>query len=406
MHHDRLMHLAAKALASGGQQVSPTTVEWDLSRGCASPRRVACYARPAGRRYMLPGRRWSPEGGVMPGEFQERFITVERGTKGPLEVELQVQCRRCDRCRRGRAALWRSRARAEISTAARTWFGTLTLAPASQYEYLARARQSVARQGLDFDALPLDEQFRLRCNAINEELTKYIKRLRKNSGAQLRVLLVAEYHKSGDPHYHILIHEVDPDRQVSYRQLSGAWRLGFVKFNLVTDAAAAGYICKYLSKNLAARVRASQGYGQDTTSSHSDVQTKRETLTSPSTPLAPSMQGLSVDKTCESVSACELQERGSNLDAGDVASCLPQGLGGIPRHSTGISAAAETRPSPAGRPEAAAWAAAAPRQTRPRFAASDARPTKEPFGSVAALAACWASHSGGCRCNHRTLDSS
>lgn len=93
------------------------------------------------------------------------------------------------------------------------------------------------------------------------EITKYLKRVRKKSGAPLRYILVAEAHKSGLPHYHMLIHECDPSRQVRHKDLTAAWSWGFTRFKLVETSNTAWYVCKYLSKAQLARVRASVRYG-------------------------------------------------------------------------------------------------------------------------------------------------
>lgn len=167
----------------------------------------------------------------------------------------------CDCCRRLKAALWTARAQSETTTGLRNWFGTLTLSPAAQHQIVSRCRRRLSRGGTDFDALSGSEQFAERMIEIGREITLYIKRVRKESGAHLRYLLVAEAHRSGDPHLHMLIHEAEDSSPVRYRTLSTQWKLGFTKFNLVEGAKAARYICKYISKSAQARVRASLHYG-------------------------------------------------------------------------------------------------------------------------------------------------
>lgn len=103
-------------------------------------------------------------------------------------------------------------------------------------------------------------QFNKHVNAIGPEIGKFLKRVRKNTGAKLRYLLVAEPHKSGLPHFHMLIHQCDTHIPVRYDDLKSQWRLGFSAWKL-TDYKSASYVCKYLSKSLRARVRASQAYG-------------------------------------------------------------------------------------------------------------------------------------------------
>jgi hypothetical protein len=125
-------------------------------------------------------------------------------------------------------------------------------------------------QGIDFERLPPAEQFSLRHTEISRELTKYLKRVRKESGAKFRFLLVAEAHKSGLPHYHLLLHEHDQFRPVRKSVLEAQWKAyGFSKWRLIEDERAARYVCKYLSKDAIARVRASIRYGS--TEGHSYI---------------------------------------------------------------------------------------------------------------------------------------
>lgn len=184
----------------------------------------------------------------------------------PLELTLHTRCRRCDKCRQARAREWTYRATEETLRSQRTWFATLTLNPAAHVHMLNVARMREVAQAIDFDALPALERFTLVHNVISVEITKYLKRVRFESKASIRYLFVAEKHVSGLPHYHALIHERPGSGPVLYRTLSEQWQLGFSKFNLVTDPKRAGYVCKYLSKDAAARVRASVGYGKEGTS--------------------------------------------------------------------------------------------------------------------------------------------
>ena len=127
---------------------------------------------------------------------------------------------------------------------------------------VSRARQRLWSGGTDFDALSPHDQFMERMTEIGREVTLYLKRVRKESGARVRYLLVAEAHKSGLPHLHILVHEASPDKPVRHKTLEGQWKLGFTRFKLAHDVKTASYVCKYISKALLARVRASLRYGQ------------------------------------------------------------------------------------------------------------------------------------------------
>lgn len=225
------------ALRSGGVRHGLTSCSWDVSSDCQAPVDRVHFAR-----------------------AMRRGDGTVKGTS--LEVNMTVRCRKCDKCRAVRRRLWSARARAEVQASVRTWFVTLTLRPEEQYRFLAQARLSAKAASEDFDALPYWRQFDLRHRAICPEITKYLKRVRTESGAPLRYLLVAEAHKSGAPHYHMLVHETDVSSPVRHACLSSQWKLGFSNIKLCSDLRMATYLCKYLSKSNAARVRASLRYGQ------------------------------------------------------------------------------------------------------------------------------------------------
>lgn len=243
LHFDQMKRLVGRALASGARKVSATRIVWDVSGDCQSPVYREINSRPDGRPY--------------------KQIIVKPGSAHGLTLELTLRCKRCERCLRLRAALWRLRALREWKIAPRTWFGTLTLQPEVQHKFLAQARAREISQGVDFDALSEVEQFRCRHREISREITKYLKRVRKEAAAPLRYLLVAEAHKSGAPHYHILVYEVDDARPVRQKTLRDQWTLGFSRWKLVEDEKAATYVCKYLNKDARARVRASVEFGLD-----------------------------------------------------------------------------------------------------------------------------------------------
>ncbi len=177
-------------------------------------------------------------------------------------VELDVPCRKCRKCLARRAAHWRLRALAEHSYSVRTWFGTLTYNPRARFHYLSMTRLRLLKAGVVYEQLAPEEQFAELHKSYGQALTLWVKRVRKNSGAPLRYLIVAEKHQSGEPHYHLLIHESDPDKPVRHRALKEAWREGFSDFKLVTDQRQLTYAAKYLTKTAEARVRASSQYGK------------------------------------------------------------------------------------------------------------------------------------------------
>lgn len=179
----------------------------------------------------------------------------------PNFVEMHVPCRKCAACLRLRAYKWRNRALSEWRGSQRTWLCTLTLGPTAVSLLLAKVRVRLGRAGTDLEALPGDEQFLELDREGFRDVQLWLKRLRKNSQAPIRYLCVTEAHKSGLPHWHVLLHETG--KPLTYDgDLKGSWTNGFDSYKLVRDAAAAGYVCKYLSKDISARVRASLSYGE------------------------------------------------------------------------------------------------------------------------------------------------
>lgn len=173
----------------------------------------------------------------------------------PLLADVWVRCRRCGWCRRQRAREWAERVAWEMTRAPRSWLVTLTLRPEEQYRaaasYHARGRRPATAA----------QEFSDRCVEIGREITRWLKRVRKESGARLRYVLVAEPHKSGDPHFHAIVHEIEGS--VKWRTLTSQWKLGHSQAKLCDKSVrTARYLTKYLSKSMLARVRASVRYGQ------------------------------------------------------------------------------------------------------------------------------------------------
>ena len=218
---------------------------------------------------------------------------------------------------------WTGRAITEYQQAARTLFGTFTMSP--DEHYLLDARAQVGRWGHPktgrpksmFSVLSPEDIFTARARQFGEELQRYMKRIRKGDAEHpsphVRYLLIAEMHDSektspemkGRPHFHILLHEQqagalvlgDPlaaleqgaDGEYERRRVKTrkGWQwmafvkddafirknwlrydegkepqpLGFTNFQWAHSTTSAVYVCKYLTKALAVRVRASQYYG-------------------------------------------------------------------------------------------------------------------------------------------------
>lgn len=250
---DRFNRLLTQALQSGGRRKSLATSEWFIAGDCENPYQTDIHGRPG------------PETG--------KTIIVGPGREKPQWLELHTRCRRCPRCLKARQRRWAGGVIREVNASQRTWFGTLTLSPDQHFKMQMAATARLANAGVDFDRLNARDQFMERHRQIGPELTKYVKRVRTNSGAALRYLLVSEVHESGLPHYHMLVHEAPLGGTVSHRILSEGWKLGFERWRLSDpqNPRSATYLCKYLSKALEARVRASQGYGVTTSHLHTYV---------------------------------------------------------------------------------------------------------------------------------------
>lgn len=185
---------------------------------------------------------------------------VQRG-QGPLPVMLQARCRKCGPCLDHRRRLWTARAIDELRASTRTWFGTLTVAPEHRFRLrLLADRKCQSRRAEGLSELTAAEQFAAVAAECLSEAQRWLKRVRKQARVPLRYLLVVEAHKSGDPHLHILLHE--PGGPVRKQVLEDQWRTGFSHWRLVEGDGPAVYACKYLTKSILTRVRASRRYGQ------------------------------------------------------------------------------------------------------------------------------------------------
>jgi hypothetical protein len=238
-HLDRWRHTAESAYGAA-ERPTFSTFKWNVAGSCESPIYREYYGAEA-------------RGAIAASTHRRR---------GPqMTMEFHVRCRECPSCLRSRAAHWRLRAVAEIRDAPRTWFGTLTFRPEIQYRATCAVSLRLVERGSSFAELSEATKFRLIANELAKEITKYIKRLRK-AGASLRYVVVAEAHKSGMPHFHMLAHEVTDQSPVRHKLLAEKWIAGFSQWKLVDGPAAAHYVTKYLTKSVRAQIRASIGYGQ------------------------------------------------------------------------------------------------------------------------------------------------
>lgn len=227
----------------------------------------------------------------------------------PWRLSGFARCRKCDNCRNMRSYSWLYRARAEYARWPLTLFGTVTMSPEQHYELDARLTRRLFDGGTRLSDLDPAQLFAARVKEFGYEMQKYLKRIRKGAADRgkpsVRYLLVAEAH-DGEftsvemrfrPHFHLLIHEMRKDARLvlgsplkaladgedgeftrkKYRDKNGVWRTGVfamddawirqqwpyghTKFQFAETPQAASYLCKYLSKEMTTRIRASSNYG-------------------------------------------------------------------------------------------------------------------------------------------------
>lgn len=284
MDLEALRRIGSKAVI-GGSHSGGCRIDHDYSGRCMRPEVVELHARPAGDKpdayYQRLRDLYGAEFGKPPVQRRgvPKHVLVHSGpsvpqekrTETPLTVRLSVPCRKCDNCRKAMSWSWRLRAYAEWQIAPRTWLATLTLRPGAFVSIRERLRvRHALNEGVDpktgefladdFDMLPEEAQFTAMVNECAKEVQKFLKRVRKNSDAPLRFLMVCELTKKGAPHFHLLIHETHEGRFIRKNILKAAWQLGHSDYKLVLDRDRAAYVCKYLAKGIA-RVRASLSYG-------------------------------------------------------------------------------------------------------------------------------------------------
>jgi hypothetical protein len=260
-----------------------------------------------------------------PGRFRRRFeANLAMGCEDPYTVEVwarynrkaqQVRgifvdvitrCRKCQTCLDNKSRFWTGRAMDEFHAASANYMVTLTIRPEMHYHFDARMQHDYFRGNKlirekvgPLNGLAPATLFRLRAREIGYEITDFLKRIRKR--AEFRYLLVAERHMKdpnspvfGRPHFHVLLHEgvsplVLPDEwqpqkgyctagckhksgRVLLHERDGTvhdhafvrtqWPHGHTTVVRCMDVNSAVYVCKYVSKDPMARIRASIGYGK------------------------------------------------------------------------------------------------------------------------------------------------
>lgn len=263
---------ARNALLNGALVQTPGQVEWDVSGNCTDA--ITLFEHEIARdrwgefRAEIHARKIADQ---MLEALQRAGVTADQDAvtvrvkqkKIGMKLTILTRCRKCDKCLRARAFMWATRARNEIATATRTWFGTLTLRPEVHQRFINVARVKHDRASNDFDALDDNAKFKALASVEGSELTLWLKRVRK-SAHPFRYLLISEPHslaQAGLPHFHCLLHETSGE--IGERIWRNQWKLGHAQFKLVDplDEKAAWYATKYLTKSAQCRVRASLTYG-------------------------------------------------------------------------------------------------------------------------------------------------
>lgn len=248
IHPQRMLALCRRAMLAGSVP-DGYALRWEASGDCDRPIEV-CFVsqlseaiKPVYRDLVIHNDL------VGYGYWQS---TVDMRFKVPIDrpffLTMISRCRKCPRCMKKRSDMWAMRAATEISHSTRSWMLTLTLSPDSRFRVALEARRLYGSE--DFPAV---------YRVASRWFTKYLKRVRKKSGARLRFILAAEQHKDGTLHFHALIHE--SGKEVTKRVLQGEWPYGYSQVKLC-DFKAARYVTKYIAKCMLVRVRASLRYGR------------------------------------------------------------------------------------------------------------------------------------------------
>ncbi len=187
----------------------------------------------------------------------------------PHTLSTAVRCRRCPSCLRERRWMWSERAAKEWRESTRTWLVTLTFSPGEHFKMLAKTRQRLEATGQSLEAMDPKERLRETLKEYRKIMTLYVNRLRVGAPSkgwnivQFRYMWVPEPHKSGEIHFHMLLHEVSEDMKIPARRIAGLWGFGFVKAKELKSEGGARYACKYLGKHhFEGRLIASKHYGE------------------------------------------------------------------------------------------------------------------------------------------------
>lgn len=236
-----LLSMQARAIRGGAIRHSLMTVEWDISGSCENPTTRELVS-------------------VNDATFSKKNHNWSR-TNGQRRMILHARCRQCSKCLYLRSHQWSLRILSEVRDAPRTWFTTFTLTSREQWRIRTLAYQRLRSRGWTDNDVDVKTEWIEVCRQFGKLLTDFFKRVRKNTGRTFRYVLVSERHKSGDPHFHALIHDVSG--KLTYRELTGEWPYGFMHCKLVEDTPerVPYYVTKYVAKYALSRIRCSLRYG-------------------------------------------------------------------------------------------------------------------------------------------------
>lgn len=244
-----------------------------------------------------------------PFELVARWSASALRKPGIVSIWGLARCRKCPSCKARRAMFWTGRAMTEYDKWPRTIMGTFTMSPEKHQEFDWRLEvgEPGVRPAVDIFALSEAQRFTARASIFGTEITKWLKLVREGNAEhpkpQFRYLLIAEAHESeatsdvmkGRPHFHILMHEKEAGalvvgdvqaammhgnsgewerRRIKTKNgwsfglyahndswMKTLWEHGHTVFQLAPDRKSAVYVCKYLTKSMHVRVRASLRYG-------------------------------------------------------------------------------------------------------------------------------------------------
>lgn len=136
------------------------------------------------------------------------------------QQSVPVDCGRCYQCVKKRTSQWSFRLRKEGESSSSSYFVTLTYST---------------------EHIPITKNGFMTLNP--DDVTKFLKRLRKISAETIKYYYVGEYGgKTMRPHYHLIIYNADIEN------IEKTWKAGAVHYGTVSGASI-GYTLKYMCKD-------------------------------------------------------------------------------------------------------------------------------------------------------------